>query len=267
MVNYQSIFFMGLSCIIAVFLPLGLMIYFYKRLHISLKAVLVGASVFFVFQIVLRIPFLNNLGQTDWFKNLVSGQIWSNYLVFPLFLALTAGIFEEIGRYFGFYYFLRNDLEWKNGLAFGVGHGGIESILLIGFSFLNNLVISLMINFGAFESQIASKLPAETAQALKNSLISAQPWLFAAGGLERISALAIQIAFSLMVLYSVKFRKVRFLFYAILLHAIADFPAGLYQMKALNLWVTELITLAFAGIAVYYIVKSKETFGRVEDRI
>ena len=260
MVSNISILTMTLSVIIALVLPVALAIYLYKRFQISLRALLVGALVFFVFQMTLRLPLLSWLGQMEWYRNLVLGQSWVNYLYLSVFLAISAGVFEEVGRFLGFKYLLRNELEWKNGLAFGTGHGGIESILLVGMTMLNNIIISQLINAGEFESQIGSKIPAAVAQSIKESLINTPSWLFAMGGLERILAVIIQISFSLLVLKGVMTKRYRYLIYAVLLHTVVDIPAGLYQMKVINIGIAEFITAIFAGIAFFWIFKSKDTF-------
>lgn len=260
MVNNISIFWMFISGMIAIMLPIGLAVYLYRRYQISLKALLVGALVFFAFQIVFRIPILSWLAQMDWYRNLVGGSSVSNYLFLTLFLAITAGIFEETGRFLGYKFLLRNQLEWKNGLAFGTGHGGIESILLVGMSMLNNINLSILINTGKFESQIGSKIPASVAQNIKDSLINTPSWLFAFGGLERILTLIIQIGFSLLVLHGVMTKRYRYLVYAILLHTMVDVPAGLYQTKLINVVTAEVIVAVFAGVALFWIIRSKNTF-------
>ena len=45
---------------------------------------------------------------------------------YALFLGFTAGLFEEVGRYLAFTTILKKRLDWKNAVAFGIGHGGIE---------------------------------------------------------------------------------------------------------------------------------------------
>lgn len=260
MVSNISILMMTLSGIIALVLPVALAIYLYKRFQISLRALLVGALVFFVFQMTLRLPLLSWLGQMEWYKNWALGQSWANYLYLSIFLAISAGVFEEVGRFLGYKYLLRNELEWKNGFAFGTGHGGIESILLVGMTMLNNIIISQLINAGEFESQIGSKLPAGVAQNIKESLINTPSWLFAIGGLERILAMVIQIGFSLLVLKSVITKRYRYLVYAVLIHVVVDIPAGLYQMKVINIGVAEFITVIFAGAAFFWIIKSRDAF-------
>ena len=87
-----------------------------------------GAAVFILFQLVTRIPLIQLvLPGMDWYKETIQSNIWT----YGLFLGFTAGLFEEVGRYLAFILILKN-LDWKNAVAFGIGHGGIEAILLVG---------------------------------------------------------------------------------------------------------------------------------------
>lgn len=255
MVGSQSIFFMILSMAIAFLFPIGLAIYFKKKWNFSLKAVLVGALVFFVFQIVIRIPLLQAFATQDWYKAMAQ-----NTILIALFLGITAGIFEEVGRFIGFKLLLKNKLNRKNGIAFGIGHGGIEAIILVGLGNINNLVSSLMINSGVFDAQIAPNLPPETAEMLKNTLISTSPLMYAAGGIERIFAITIQIALSLVVLYAVMHRKNIVLLYAVLLHAVIDSPIVILSANKVNIWAIEGFVLLCAIAALAFIIKSKNIF-------
>ena len=54
-------------------------------------------------------------------------------------------------------------------------------------------------------------------------LIQQPAYLYFLGSLERIMALVLQIAFTMLVLYAVKQKKYIFLVYAILFHAFVDF--------------------------------------------
>lgn len=150
MVSTFSIIGMIFSLLLIFLVPIGLVIYFYRKEKIYLPAVLVGALVFLVFQILTRIQLINYLSTMDWFAEMAESMI---FLIF--FFAFTAGIFEEVGRYLGFKFPLKNHLSWKNGVAFGIGHGGFEAIALVGITTINNLIASIMINTGTFDTQMA----------------------------------------------------------------------------------------------------------------
>ncbi|HYE08596.1 MAG TPA: YhfC family glutamic-type intramembrane protease, partial [Patescibacteria group bacterium] len=214
MVNNLSIAFMIVTLLICFLLPAALVVYFYKRHKISLIAVLWGAIVFLVSQVATRIPLLTILGKQQWYM-----EMSSNIYLIALFLGLTAGLFEEVGRYIVMKFFMKKSLSWKSGIAFGIGHGGIEAMVIVGLTILNYLIMSFMINSGVFESMIAANLPQGVAEQIKSMLVDTPAINFLAGGFERIMTMIIQIAFSVIVLYSVKFKKPVYLLYAILLHA------------------------------------------------
>lgn len=257
MVSPLSLLCMSITLLVTFLFPLGLLIYLHRKERISWKAVLVGAVVFTVFQFLTRLPLLTFLNSQPLFQAL-------NPWVLAIVVAgLSAGLFEESGRYLGFRYFLKNELSWKNGIAFGLGHGGIEAVGLTGLTYINNIVISIMINTGLFESMIAPQLGAE-AEWIKGQLTGLPPEIFLAAGLERILAMTAHIAFSLVVLYGVMNRKMIFLVYAILLHTLLNAPAVLLPYYGYNFWIVELYLLLFALAAAVFIVKSRPWFNHTE---
>ncbi len=260
MVSNLSIFFMFISLAIVFALPIGLAIYIIKKEKASFKAVMVGALVFFVFQMLTRIPLLQVLSQQTWYFKMAS-----NVVLLGIFLGLTAGLFEEIGRFLGFKLLLKNKLSWADGIAFGIGHGGIEAILLVGLSFINNIFYSLSINSGVFDSSIAPNLSSDVAYLIKTQLTNTPAHLFLAAGVERIFTIALQIAFTLLVLYGVKKKDFKYVILAIFLHFVVDSPLPLLMSSGLNIWVIEVFVGICAAIALYYIMKSKEIFRRSFD--
>ena len=260
MVNTLSIVFMIVSMLICFLLPVALIIYFYRKHKISLIAVLLGAIVFFVSQIAIRIPLLSILGKQQWYIDMAT-----NIYLIALFLALTAGIFEEVGRYIVMKLFMKKSLNWKNGIAFGIGHGGIEAIIIVGLTLLNYIVISMMINSGLFDSTIAATLPPAIAEQIRSTLVDTPTINFLGGGFERTMVIIIQIALSVMVLYAVKFKKPIYLLYAILLHAVVDAPTVVLVSMGLNIWIIELYIAACATVGLIYIMKAKRIFARVEE--
>ncbi len=252
MVSTASLAAMFATLLLSVGLPIGLVVYFYRRYRFSLKALLVGVGVFVVFQIVLRLPLLSFLATQSWFSDLSSSFLFSVVLIG----GFTAGLVEECGRYLGFSILLKDKLSWENGLAYGLGHGGIEAIAVVGLAYINNIVLSIMINQGAFDRLIAPALGAE-AVLIKNQLTGLPPSLFLAAGAERALTLIIHIALSLMVLYAVKRKKPLFLLTAILLHTVLN-AGAVYLHQSVSMWAAELYIAALAAAALYLIVKIKE---------
>ncbi|MGB7604470.1 MAG: YhfC family glutamic-type intramembrane protease [Lutisporaceae bacterium] len=262
MVSNLSMVFMTISMLISILMPIALAIYFYKKKKISLLAVLIGAIVFVVSQLLLRIPMLTFLGTQEWYK-----AMSLNIAFLAVFLGLTAGLFEEVARYIAMKYFMKNRLSWKNGLAFGIGHGGIEAIILVGMTILSNLILSFMINAGVFEATIGAQLAPEAVDQLKSALVNAPSLSFLIAGYERIMAMIIQIALSIIVLYSVKLKKPIYLLYAILLHGVIDSPLVILMGMKVNYWVMELYVTACAALGLAFIIKSWQASKKAEKQL
>lgn len=244
MVRMSSIIFISISLLLSVIFPLVVAIVVHRRLRFAWKSVLVGTLVFLVFQILTRIPLLGYLQQNLWYQ-----AFSATYpLIAGFLLALSAGLFEEIGRYVGFKLFLRKHLDWKGGIAYGIGHGGLES-LFVGTTFLNYLIYSIMINTG--------KAPPQLPKSVISVLVDTAPPMFLVGGIERVLAFLIQIGLSLVVLYGVKSRKSGFVLLAIVIHTLIDFGG---VMLARNTLVAEVCVGVFAAASIVWVLKSKRLF-------
>ncbi|MCQ9371897.1 YhfC family glutamic-type intramembrane protease, partial [Corynebacterium sp. 35RC1] len=67
------------------------------------------------------------------------------------------------------------------------------------------------------------------------------PWLALGAVSERVAAMLIQFTLTLVVWHAVRQRRFVIVVLAVLLHALADLPAALYQVHVLPLAVTEAI--------------------------
>lgn len=83
-------------------------------------------------------------------------------MAFYVYAALAAAVFEETGRLIAMKFWMKKWLDFPNALMYGIGHGGVEAILIGGLSGISNLVSMLMINSGAMQNTLAA-LPAESA--------------------------------------------------------------------------------------------------------
>ena len=123
---------------------------------------------------------------------------------------LAAGLFEETGRLMGLSLLCKKDRDLALGVGYGIGHGGVEAALLAG--------VNAAAGAGAF-------------------------W---AAGVERIAAMALHMALSILVWMAVTRRvPIWYYFAAVLLHAAANIPAALSQLGLLrSMWCIEGIILA-----------------------
>jgi uncharacterized membrane protein YhfC len=253
MIPSSNIAAMGISMAIAVLFPIILLIYFYRKHKISFKAVGIGAATFIVFVTVEK------LLQVPIFR---PGSLFmENTILFSVTASLMAGIFEETGRYIAFTYILKKHRRWKDGIAYGIGHGGIESVVIGGLSFFGLMITAIMFNKGQMPGM--EGLPPDAAQQLnelKQSMITSGWYMYLLGGIERIMAVVTHIGFTMVVLYGVRNRKPLFLLYAILLHAGMDMFAALFQKGILNVWVVEGLVLVLAVTTVILIRRTKRFF-------
>lgn len=255
MVNNLSITFMVITFLISFGLPIVLATYIIRYKKASFKAVLVGALVFFIFQIMIRIPLLQVISRQTWYFKISYSMIFVG-----LFLGITAGLFEEIGRFLGFKYPLKDKLSWENGIAYGIGHGGIEAMLLVGLSNLSSIIFSIFLNNGSFDSIIASRLSPEVVYAIKNQLINITPALALASGIERLFTIIIHIALSIVVLYGVMSKEFKYIVYAVLAHTLVNAPLPFLMSRGVNIWLIEAYLGICASIGLIIIVKSKNYF-------
>jgi uncharacterized membrane protein YhfC len=187
----------------------------------------------------------------DWLKSLsASDRLWAT----AIFAGLSAGVFEESGRYIVYRNWARDARTWSKGVMLGAGHGGAEAIILGLLAGINVLFI-LGFRAGYFSALVPA---GEQAQLL--DLIDALftvPWYRALfGALERLSAMCIQIALSLLVLQVFTRGNILWLLVAIGWHALIDVLA-VYSLVTWGSEITEIIIGIFAIIAILIIVLLK----------
>jgi uncharacterized membrane protein YhfC len=209
----------SLAALFAIFYPLVLAIILSKRLNVDPHYAGYGALIFFLFQIITRIPLVQVVG------GVLAPALKSSYLALLLWLialTLTAGLFEEIGRYVGYRWLMKKEQKtWEKALMYGVGHGGIESILLVGVSLGFSVLVGLVLLVVP-----SSVLPASLVTPLSQQYasIAHQPgWLPLLGLWERLWTLPVHLALSVVVVQMFLRGQRRWLWYAIAAHALVDF--------------------------------------------
>lgn len=251
-VRFETFQFIIISLGLSLLTPVILTIYYKLRYKtFSFRPLLIGIAVWIVAtQILEKLLHLAVLKLTP----------ISHYpILLGIYGGLAAGIFEEIGRVYAYKRFLKNHHKRIDGISYGIGHGGIESILVGIMGSLQTLFLAIAINTNKLSS-FAKGMTLPQLQAAVKTIVVSQPYIFLLSGLERVFALFIQIALSLIVLYSVRTKKLRYLILAILLHATMDFPAVLVQTKTINLWVAERIYLLLCILSISFIYKSTKLF-------
>ncbi len=165
--------------------------------------------------------------------------------IYLVVLVLTAALAEEIGRWVGYRWFMgREEKTWAKGVMYGLGHGGLESMVLVGGSAMLSLISLLVV-----QSIDLSSLTAAQHHIIQDQFaaIAAQPvWFPLLGAWERLWTVLIQVAFSLVVLQGfLRGGQGRWLILAIALHFMVDFVA----VAVPQIFGTSItVTLALEGI-------------------
>ncbi len=241
------------SSLFAMVYPLALALAARRWLRVGWRYFWFGALIFLLFQVVTRIPAVT-VAQVVLAKQLAASRTLRD--IGLAILVVTAALFEEIGRYIGYRWLMgREEKTWSKAVMYGLGHGGLESFLLVGLGGLYSLV-----ELAALSAVGISGLPPAQRQAAAAQLhaIAIQPaWLPLLGGWERLWTIPIQVAFSVLVLQVFRRRNIGWLGLAILAHMLVDGVAvALSQLLGSSTGVsllTEGIVAIFGLLAVWII--------------
>ena len=135
-ISTLSIVCAALSLAAAVGLPIALTIWCARRRKGMLRAVLIGALCFVLGALVLE-QLLHLLMMT------LVPNLQQMPFLFTVYTALAAGFFEETARLVGLRFLCKKDPDAMTGFAYGVGHGGIEA-LVIGIVGLSGNLATLL---------------------------------------------------------------------------------------------------------------------------
>ena len=245
-----------LVLIFAIAFPIGLAIWWKRKTGEGIWCFVAGAICFAVF----AYGFEGIMHQLILYgDSAVSSAIQSSPILFMLYASFAAGVFEETGRLFGFKVLLRKHQERETAVAYGIGHGGIEVILILGMTYAIYFLALLGVNLGGAETtqQIISTA---------NSIPAANAFL---AMFERVSAMMMHIGLSMIMFTACRAKGKLWLYpVSIFFHALADMPACLYQYQVLtSLIAVEAVAFAM-GVASLIIGISiiKKCFNQEEDK-
>ena len=215
-----------------------------RRFRVPIVSALAGAVVFFICYIVAV------------FTSMLGAMLIASPIILTLVLSLRAGLVEEFGRFVAFKWVLKRQNAVGDALMYGVGHGGMEVILVLTFAMLNNLIFIFMANAGVLDNLIAL-MPneAESIAATISILAETHPLLFAAGLFERVVAMTLHIALSVIVFCAVRQKKLVYLLLAMALHTLLNSCIVLYVMGIVGTWGLEAV---LAGVVVVVVLIARQ---------
>lgn len=245
-----------LNSLLMLALPLGLAVFLVRRLRLSWRIFLIGAGTF-VGAEIFAIPFGRVLLQPVLVELGLGGANRGWPLAFVgISFGLVAGVFEEGARYVVYRKWLKDERRWKDAILFGLGHGGMEALLLGG------LVLYALLQAIAYRNaDLATLVPPEQlgiARAQLNAYWSA-PWYAALlGALERVFAIGIQISLAVIVLQVFTRKNHFWLFAAIAWHTFVD-AVAVFGVSTWGIYTTELLIglMALASLGFIFLLKPR----------
>ncbi len=249
---------LAVQLVVVVGLPILLLIFQYRRSKDVAAPAVVGMVVYMVFvQVLQQILHYAFLLSDNAISNTINGSPW----IYAIYVGLSAGLFEETGRYMGYKYLLKKKTHRDIAISYGIGHGGYECIAIAGLSTLSYLVLAGVINSGMVPTilEMYSSNEAAMVETMLAQVAKISPFQCLWSTIERVIALAMQMGLSVLVFASVRHTETygAQYFAAIVLHTLAGIPAGLYQMDVLSgnrgmaaaILLNLLVTLVTVGLA------------------
>jgi len=254
----------GLSALLMIALPLALGAYFTRRWHLGWGLALVGAVTFLLSQ-AGHIPFnaqvLNPILARLGFGATPGAQPVGALAASTLLLGLSAGVFEEGARFLVYRFWIRRARSYREGVIFGLGHGGTEAILAGVLAILQHTQAYALQGQDLSTVVPADQLAAAEAQLQQYWSTPAPAFLLAS--VERASAMAVQITLAVLVLQA--FTRPRgglWLLAAVAWHTAVDAAAvftavlwGTYQGSVSGAVASEILVGAFAVASLFILMR------------
>ena len=237
-------------------IPITAALLIYKRGKSGFRPIWIGAAVFILSQVghipfnqFLMVPGLKALGVD------VAAQGGVSLWVLGAAAGLSAGVFEEIARYLALKFWLKKDAHTLLPLKYGIGHGGVEALLVGGLALIALVQVLVLRGEGAIAA-----LDSETVALVHSQLEAywAVPWYQSLlGAWERISAMMFHVGASILVYKTVRSKKLIYLIVAVLWHMLLD-AFAVIAVQQLDLVLMEALIFVFSAGWLYWAWRVRE---------
>ena len=239
MVSFTLFLALFASGLLEIFIPIILGLWVGSKLGTKWIVFLIGGAMWIV-ALVVRLP-INNYAAT-WVYNNFSG---ASYIYLSIAIpSLTAGIFEEGARWVAFRFAVK-DHRLENGIMYGIGHGGVEAILLVGVSVLATAITAYF-------------YPQTLSLAQLNAIAGTPEWVAFVGLWERLAAMAFHLGMSVLVLQSFRQKQLYFVGVAVASHFFLNFTA--VYASQWGILASEGVTTAWGLAALWYVWSSWKSY-------
>jgi len=236
-----------LAILIEILLPFALAFWLVRRYH--LKWLLFGVGMLtFIGSQAIHLPLLGLV--TSFEREVILPALAPGLrpLAAAVVLGLLAGLCEEPARLVGYWLLKERGNSWGAALLLGAGHGGIESI---------GVGISVLVSFGVMLAAKAGGSAVPGVSQADTVAFWGMAWhLPLAGAVERLVAISLHLALSVMVWTAISQRRWWVFAAAVLWHAFIDSGAVLLASAGWPVWGIEgllVITMLVNLGLLYYL--------------
>lgn len=252
-ISAQSVSNIAITLFSAIIIPLGAMVVWKILSKAKISSFLFGAGTFLAFAFILE-SMLHRFVISALGEEFINTHV----IFYVIYGALAAGIFEEVGRFLVMRFVMKPDLPKKESIMFGIGHGGIECILIVAFSYIGNLAIATMLNSGNANSLLEGLDEAQQTALVTSvkTLAESPSYIFLVPIFERIVAIAFHVCLSYLVFRAVRDSKTVLVVYAVILHAAMDGSMSAISILTKSTLITEIYLLVFTAVVAFFTVKA-----------
>lgn len=262
-VSTSSFVLMGIGAFIAIVVPIVVAVVWCRKKKEPFTTVLIGAAAFMLFAVMIEKIIQNVLiipGQMGLPETPVSMFINERPFLLAFLFGFFPGVFEETGRLIAFKTILRKRTWRETSITYGIGHGGVEVVFLVGISLISYIVLGFLINSGEAAKEFEAAL-SKMDQPWMIEQVTGQMKTITGFDLtslctllvERVFAVMFHVGASILVFYACRDKKKFWLYpFAIVIHTVIDGIAALQLIGAVN-----IPTLAAQGM---FIAGSVATF-------
>jgi uncharacterized membrane protein YhfC len=187
---------------------------------------------------------------------------WPRVLDMPIYvvaiiMGAVSGLFTELGRFLVLDRFMKTVRDFREGVVFGLGWGGVQTVLygaimllgVIGMYMLSGITDIQTVIPDADTSQVANFIEIQQKSA---ELMAGNPLLGLAPIFERVSMISIDIAMSLLIIFGLIVGRSSFTWMAVGFRTVVT--ASVIYLNTINTLAGVACVVAF-GIIAFYMTK------------
>lgn len=247
----MKIWVLVIASSLIIFLPIGLALILRRNYRAPWFEFCVGILTFLGAQVV-HLPLNRLLAEVGLLP--VGATAGSSLFIMAAILGLTAGLTEELARAIG-YAVVRRARQFQDGIMMGLGHGGIEVMILSALTIASAVTLAFLVATGTLPANLSPEQSAALDRQLE--LLTGTPMVMIVPAVERVIALILQVCLSVMVLQAFVRRNWLYVVAAILIHAVFDFVAVIGVNLIDNIWILEGMLALFTIPLILWVWRLK----------